>query len=237
MKAFIPLLLLVLSYSTSRGNDTLYSYSTYRYDSSIKYVRKMVLTKDSGWLSLTYNAKNVLVIRAYYDDTSRKNPLYCHYWYKEETGILKGVGCFKNGKRDGRNAGFNEKGDTLWTTTFSDGRYVSQKTFPGYDPDADADPYFPRKSGGQETWQKFLNKNLRYPQKAIDAGAQGTVIISFIVSEDGKLSDFRVEHSVHPSIDEEASRVIKLGPEWIPATRDGKKVSMRADQPMVFRLE
>jgi len=194
----------------------------------------MVLTKDSGWLSLSYNSKNILITRAYYEDTTGRSPLYCHFYYREETGILKGTSCFKNGKKDGPSFGFNDRGDIMWTTTYDKGKFVSETKFSGYDPDADADSYYPHIASA--TWQKFLVRNFRYPQEALDKNIQGKVVISFIVSADGRLSDFKVEESVHPDMDAEAIRVLKACPDWQPAMRDGKKVSMRTDMPFVFKL-
>src|SRR5580765_275132 len=126
MKTYLFIAAIILSYSSSQANDTLYHYTTYKYDSSIKYVHKMILTKDSGWLSLSYNSKNILITRAYYEDTTGRSPLYCHFYYREETGILKGTSCFKNGKKDGPTFGFNDRGDIMWTTTYDKGKFVSE---------------------------------------------------------------------------------------------------------------
>ncbi len=43
---------------------------------------------------------------------------------------------------------------------------------------------------------------------------QGEVIISFIVREDGALSDFKIEKSLSKQTDNEALRLIKEGPAW-----------------------
>jgi protein TonB len=40
--------------------------------------------------------------------------------------------------------------------------------------------------GGQAAWLRYLNKTLRYPDKAVDKNIMGTVIVQFTVDTDGK---------------------------------------------------
>ncbi len=91
-------------------------------------------------------------------------------------------------------------------------------------------PSFP---GGQKAFYKFLAKNLKWPNQD---DVQGRVIISFIVKRDGHLTGFKVERSLGKDIDNEALRVLKRSPEWIPGTKNGKKVSDRYFMPINFTL-
>src|SRR4051812_6127762 len=43
--------------------------------------------------------------------------------------------------------------------------------------------------GGAAAWQRYLNRNLRYPQEAIDNEVQGPVVVQFIVDKEGNVSD------------------------------------------------
>jgi TonB family protein len=95
-------------------------------------------------------------------------------------------------------------------------------------------PSFP---GGGEGWTRHLQKNLRYPDKAIDGGIQGVARISFFVDKMGNLSDFEIVENPGSGLGEEALRVIKEGPNWEPAEQNGKMVSAKVTQVVTFRLE
>ena len=90
--------------------------------------------------------------------------------------------------------------------------------------------------GGASAWQRYLNKSLRYPQEAIDAEIQGTVVVQFIVDKGGNVSD--VEAISGPKeLRDEAVRVIKKSGSWTPAVQNGRQVKSYKKQPIVFRLE
>lgn len=90
--------------------------------------------------------------------------------------------------------------------------------------------------GGASAWQRYLNKNLRYPQDAIDNDIQGTVIVQFIVDKAGVVSE--VEAISGPQeLREEAVRVIRKSGQWTPAVQNGRQVKSYKKQPIVFRLE
>jgi len=90
--------------------------------------------------------------------------------------------------------------------------------------------------GGASAWQRYLNKNLRYPQDAIDNEIQGTVVVQFIVDKAGIVSE--VEAISGPNeLRDEAVRVIKKSGQWTPAVQNGRQVKSYKKQPIVFRLE
>ena len=90
--------------------------------------------------------------------------------------------------------------------------------------------------GGASAWQRYLNKNLRYPQEAIDNEIQGTVVVQFIVDKQGVVSD--VEALSGPNeLRDEAVRVIKKSGQWTPAVQNGRQVKSYKKQPIVFKLE
>lgn len=90
--------------------------------------------------------------------------------------------------------------------------------------------------GGAAAWQRYLNRNLRYPQEAIDNEVQGAVVVQFIVDKEGNVSD--VEAISGPNeLRSEAVRVIKKSGKWTPAVQNGRQVKSYKKQPIVFRLE
>lgn len=89
-------------------------------------------------------------------------------------------------------------------------------------------------AGGLAGWKKYLEKNVRYPQRALDKRIAGMVAVLFIVNTDGKTSSFEIDNSVEYSIDQEALRLINNSPEWTPAVQDGRKVKSYKKQPIYF---
>jgi TonB family protein len=92
-------------------------------------------------------------------------------------------------------------------------------------------PEFP---GGFKALADTIRKNLRWPN--LD-GWQGTVLVKFAVMKDGSVDRVTVQHSLHPLYDEEAVRVVKSLPKWIPAKINGKPVNCYFTVPVVFVLQ
>ena len=92
-------------------------------------------------------------------------------------------------------------------------------------------PEFP---GGMEALNTYLRNNIRYPQEAQKAGIQGRVIIQFIVSKDGSITDAEVVESVDPQLDAEGLRLIKNMPRWKPGMRKGQAIRVKQTLPIRF---
>lgn len=90
--------------------------------------------------------------------------------------------------------------------------------------------------GGQQALINYLRDNIKYPEKALEAGIQGRVMVRFVVTKEGKVSRAEVTLSIHPWLDEEALRVVNGMPDWIPAENGGKKVNSYYTLPIRFRL-
>lgn len=97
----------------------------------------------------------------------------------------------------------------------------------------DSQPDYP---GGIRGIMMFLAQNLVYPAKAVEEGVQGRVLVSFVVTKDGKVADARVVRSVCPDLDAEALRVVRMIKGFTPGTFKGKKVDVRYNLPVTFRL-
>lgn len=94
----------------------------------------------------------------------------------------------------------------------------------------------PEPIGGAAAWSKFLQRNLKYPDMAVDSRMQGRVWVSFIVEKDGHLSDIVVERGVGYGMDEEALRVLKMAPAWKPGIQNGQPVRVKYNIPINFQL-
>lgn len=93
--------------------------------------------------------------------------------------------------------------------------------------------------GGEEAWRNYL-RNTMNANKPVENGAGGgkyTVIVKFVVSKDGSLSDIKCENDPGFGMCEEAVRVIKKTKNWIPAMQNGQHVNAYRRQPITFLVE
>lgn len=95
------------------------------------------------------------------------------------------------------------------------------------------EPAFP---GGDAIWRQYLERNLNASIPAINKAPEGayTVVVQFIVGIDGFISDVRALTKHGYGMEEEAMRVIKRGPKWVPAIQNGKVVRAYKKQLITF---
>jgi periplasmic protein TonB len=94
----------------------------------------------------------------------------------------------------------------------------------------------PEYQGGKNALMNFIASNVQYPQDAKKDRIQGKAFVQFVVNPDGTISNITVIRGVCPSIDEEAIRVIKGMPVWIPGEDKGVKVKVQLVVPINFVL-
>ena len=89
---------------------------------------------------------------------------------------------------------------------------------------------------GNAALMKFISDNLIWPEILNGSCIEGRVIVKFVVTETGELTDIKVVRSLEKHLDEEAVRVIKLMPKWIPAEINGRKISSYYTVPVLFKI-
>ncbi|MEI6348440.1 MAG: energy transducer TonB [Bacteroidota bacterium] len=94
----------------------------------------------------------------------------------------------------------------------------------------------PTYNGGDEARLKFLSQNLKYPAIAIEKGTQGTVYVSFVIEKDGSISNITLKRDIGNGCGDEAIRVVKMMPKWIPGKQQGKLVRVQFIMPISFKL-
>ncbi len=95
-------------------------------------------------------------------------------------------------------------------------------------------PQFP---GGEEACFEYLEEHFIYPEKAKEDSITGRVIVGFVIETDGSITNVEVIHSVNKILDEEAVRVIKNMPKWIPGMQGDKPVRTLMKMPINFQME
>lgn len=80
-----------------------------------------------------------------------------------------------------------------------------------------------------------LQKEIKYPQMARNAGIEGRVIIQFIVNEQGQVENPQIIRGIGGGCDEEALRAVKLA-QFKPGKQRGEPVRVQYSLPIVFKL-
>ena len=94
-------------------------------------------------------------------------------------------------------------------------------------------PEFP---GGMSGFTRWLTANLQYPELLSKYHIQGQVIVSFVINKDGTTSDFKIEKSDEPRMDQEVMRVLKLMPRWKPGYQDDQPCRTLFVVPVSFKM-
>lgn len=98
----------------------------------------------------------------------------------------------------------------------------------------DTAPSFP---GGEIALRAYLQDHLVYPEYALESGSEGRVRVVLVVWPDGHLTDVRVPAGEpHPELHQEALRVVKRMPNWMPAQVNGSTVAAHASVLITFRI-
>ncbi len=82
--------------------------------------------------------------------------------------------------------------------------------------------------------ENYIEKNLRYPEKAIVNGVKGTVYVSFVVGADGLVKSPKVTQGVHPELDAAAMQFVMGMPAWTPSQRNGVAIESDVILPISF---
>jgi protein TonB len=99
---------------------------------------------------------------------------------------------------------------------------------------ADKMPEYP---GGETALSTFVENNINYPQDAIDQNTEGTVNVSFVIDEKGKvMNPVATGKTAGHGLDEEAIKIIKQMPDWKPGMVKGKPVKTHLLLPVTFKL-
>ena len=94
---------------------------------------------------------------------------------------------------------------------------------------------YPEFPGGADSLQAFLAREIQYPPVAKNNGITGTVLVEFVVEEDGQVSNAKVKVPLFPECDKEAVRGVMSMPKWKPGKNMGKPVRCFYQVPVTFR--
>ena len=95
----------------------------------------------------------------------------------------------------------------------------------------------PKFNGKQSsTFNDFIKSEMRYPQDALEKKIEGRVFVQFTVGKDGYIKNAKVVRGTHPSLDQEALRIVYSSPKWEPGIQNKQAVDVILTFPIIFKL-
>jgi hypothetical protein len=95
-------------------------------------------------------------------------------------------------------------------------------------------PKFP---GGMNAFYKFVGENYKISPQASEIKLKGKVYVTFMVEKDGSLSELTILRDIGYGTGEEALRVLKLSPNWIPGKVNNIPVKTLYSLPITIQTE
>ena len=96
------------------------------------------------------------------------------------------------------------------------------------------EPQFP---GGRKELLKYMEENMVHPEEMRRLGMEGEVIMGFFVEPNGVISGVTVVKSLTKEFDDEAKRLVRNMPYWIPGKKNGVPVRYKMTMPFNFKIK
>lgn len=102
------------------------------------------------------------------------------------------------------------------------------------DKESGKESYLPPKPlYGMDDFNRYIEKNIHRPDSL--TGQRVVVVAVVSVKADGSVNRIRILRSPGPKFSEEALRLIRSGPQWLPAQQNGEKINDSVRVRIVFR--
>ncbi len=84
---------------------------------------------------------------------------------------------------------------------------------------------------------EYIYGEIKYPSIARENGVEGTVVVNFVIDENGKITKPKILREIGAGCGDEVMRVIKDMPDWVPGEQRKKKVKVQFNIPVKFQLD
>jgi len=157
-------------------------------------------------------------------------------WFDD--GAIAYAGYNFNGKKHSKWKYYHHNGQLSSSETYEMGKMLSAEYFDEAGKqltDTSSVNQEATLKGGDAAWRKYLEKNLYWPSGLkFTTAAEVTVGISFVIDENGKVTDVEVYMPFHDEFDKIALKIIRNSPQWIPAVSHNRKIKAYRQQPITF---
>lgn len=214
-------------YSKNRINGKQTEY----YENGNKKFEKIILSNPKTQTTSTQ-------ILQYWNQNNEQKVIDGNGFYEETIGETYEKGEIKNSRRQGVWTGTNKKTKSNFTETYENGELVS-----GVSTDANNVEYpykelfkKPEPKAGMSSFYQHIGKNYKMPYGVSSKpGEKPKLVISFNVDIDGTLTDFKIIKDLGLGTGEEAIRILKKSPNWIPGISRGVPTKVNFRLPIVLQ--
>ena len=211
--------------------NMLKGYHDELYVSMMKQKAKIEVNEEGTKAAAVTVAEEVAIGVNFYKYFYATRP-FVYYIMEKSTGAIFFMGTYC----------FDDTGETV---TIKEPLEEPEPTFGRYDlvvekPKRNEDEIFksveqmPQFPGGEAALMEYIESHIQWPPRA--ACAQGRVIVQFVVDKTGEIGEVKVVRSVDKDLDEEAVRIVKTLPKFIPGRQNGQAVSVWYTLPVTFKL-
>lgn len=95
-------------------------------------------------------------------------------------------------------------------------------------------PTYPK---GIPAFYDYLVRSLKYPSEAKKNNVEGRVFVEFTIQKDGSIANVKAIRGIGSGCDEEAVRIVRGSPKWIPGKQRGQPVNQKMVLPINFSLK
>lgn len=252
MKIFTSLLfiLIVLVSSAQKNKNAEHSYFVFNEKEEpckiedATYAGILEKISDSAWQWQYYNFFGPIISIETYSDQQMTIP-HGYFALFDENGKIDSSGYVVDGRKDSTWYYYDDSLHIILIEEYEKGILKDRKTteqlkkerFAALAKGLSADEKEATFAGGEAGWRKYLEKNFKIPERAINLAKNGTGMFAFTVETDGSLKEIRLLQSVEYSFDDAMLSLLKTGPKWQPALKKGQPVKAYRKQPMTIRID
>lgn len=172
---------------------------------------------------IEYLSGNTKMTGSYRDSLFLVEQGYFRYYYRN--GQLESEGNYENGRKSG-----------LWKRYLFDGTARPDRIYPPQTElkTIEKPASFPT---GYDGFSQFITDNIQYPEPALRKGLSANVKASFVITENGQITNIEILESSHYFFDRVVLELLYQMPPWIPAERNGTPTQSTFILPLFFRIE
>jgi TonB family protein len=149
-----------------------------------------------------------------------------HFVFYNQNGNKQTEGDYSKGMKVG-----------VWKRWDSEGAPLPSRTYAPAPAEKDMNLVVSNKSTVPATFSEldsYIEKNLKYPEKAVMNGTKGTVVVALSINAEGDVKNPKITQSVSPELDAAAMQLIMGMPKWTAAQRNGVAIDSEVIIPITF---
>lgn len=81
----------------------------------------------------------------------------------------------------------------------------------------------------------WVKARFQFPESLKEKKVEGKILVSFVIDENGKMTDVKIEEGLCEELDNEAVRAVSLSPDWTPGKKGGVNAAALYKLPIYFQ--